>query len=58
MHGITLPEYRRGILEGAGRKLWHFNEGCVGYPLRNFAISKARPSDDELCSRCETLNGR
>jgi len=49
--------YRRGIEEKAGQKLWqkhwHFNEKCLSYPTRNFAVRKDRPSDSDLCSQCD-----
>jgi hypothetical protein len=54
MYGIRGQgrEYRRGIAEGIWQRLWHYHEECPSYPRRNFAIRKAKPSDDELCSRC------
>jgi hypothetical protein len=49
--------YRRGIEEKAGQnvwqKHWHFNEKCEAFPSRNFAVRTNKPSDDDLCSRCE-----
>lgn len=49
-------EYRRGVIKRAMGKLWHFNDQCVGYPTQTFAIRKDKPSDDELCARCEALS--
>lgn len=51
-----MAEYRRGIIKDGWQKLWHFHEACTSYPVRNFAVSKARPDDDELCSRCVSLS--
>ena len=52
-----MRDYRRGF-EGEGsqsqlQKLWHFNERCPSYPTRSFVIRMDRPSDDELCSKCQ-----
>lgn len=50
-------DYRRGIEDNGGpvlwQKLWHFNDKCEGYPTRSFVVRKDRPSDDDLCSKCE-----
>ena len=50
-------EYRRGLDMSKGQpqwqRLWHFNEACSGYPTRNFTSRKDKPSDDDLCSRCD-----
>jgi hypothetical protein len=55
--GAPVRDYRRGLDDKGGKmewqKLWHFNEKCKGYPTRAFAIRKDRPSDDDLCSRCQ-----
>jgi hypothetical protein len=56
--GWPVPNYRRGVEDKGGgqmqwQKLWHFNDKCDGYPTRNFATRKDRPSDDDLCSKCE-----
>lgn len=54
--GAPVRDYRRGIETKNGQtqiqKLWHFDDKCEGYPTRNFAVRKDRPSDDDLCSRC------
>ena len=54
--GLSVREYRRGIeLKGSTRlwqKLWHSDESCRSYPLRNYMIRKDLPPEDELCSRC------
>jgi hypothetical protein len=53
-----MSDYRRGIeLDGGNSKwqrLWHFNQRCDSYPARNFVIRRDRPSDDELCARCDS----
>jgi hypothetical protein len=50
-------EYRRGLdekkFEHTWQKLWHFNERCERYPTQNFMTRTDRPSDDELCARCD-----
>jgi hypothetical protein len=55
--GAPVGFYRRGMEYKDGQmqrqRLWHFNYKCDGYPTRNFIAQKDRPSDDELCSRCE-----
>jgi len=55
--GAPVRHYRRGIEDKDGRKqwqkLWHYNDKCEDYPTRNFMARNDRPSDDELCSRCE-----
>jgi len=58
--GALVRDYRRGIeCKGGGetllQRLWHFSDKCEGYPTRNFLIQKDRPSDDDLCSRCERV---
>jgi len=53
-----MREYRRGIAQGVWQKLWHYNEACPNYPLRNFAIRREKPSSDELCARCTTQAGQ
>jgi hypothetical protein len=57
--GAFVVEYRQGIELPSERsrssKPWHYDEKCEKYPTRNFAISKSRPSDDDLCSKCERL---
>lgn len=55
-------EYRRGIefngSQTVWQKLWHFSDKCEAYPTRNFVIRQDKPSDDDLCSRCnQTSNG-
>jgi hypothetical protein len=53
-------EYRRGIEEKDGRKvwqkLWHFHPDCPSYPAKGFAIKIVQPSDDDLCARCHGLD--
>jgi hypothetical protein len=51
-------EYRRGVELNTWQRLWHFNEHCQSFPTRAFAIRRDRPSDDELCARCCSLNAR
>ena len=55
--GSPIRDYRRGFEGQSGQsqlqKLWHFNEKCAAYPTRNFVIRKDRPSDDDLCSKCQ-----
>jgi hypothetical protein len=47
-------EYRRGIESNVWQKLWHFNENCRSYPTGAFALRKDKPSEDELCARCNS----
>ena len=51
-------DYRRGVADDAWQTLWHYHEDCPRYPSRNFAVSKKKPSDDDLCSRCASLSER
>jgi hypothetical protein len=50
-------DYRRGLEYKGGQKQWqkhwHFNDKCESYPTGAFIVRKDRPSDDDLCSRCE-----
>ena len=50
-----MRDYRRGKKNGAWSKLWHFNEQCDSYPVGTFAIRYDKPSEDELCARCDAL---
>jgi hypothetical protein len=54
---IKMTDYRRGLVEGkAGlvwQKLWHFSPQCDHYPTRNFEAQRDRPSDDDLCAKCQ-----
>ena len=54
--GEPVIEYRRGVIKRAMGKLWHFHDQCLGYPTQTFAIRKDKPSDDELCARCQALS--
>jgi len=47
-----VAEYRRGIVDDAWQRLWHFNDHCTNYPTRNFEVTRFRPSDDDLCAKC------
>ena len=55
--GAHVGIYRRGMEYKGGQmhrqRLWHFNSKCEGYPPRNFIARRDRPSDDELCGRCD-----
>lgn len=57
--GSSAPvrDYRRGLEYNGGQKqwqkLWHYSDKCEKYPTQAFIVRKDRPSDDELCSRCE-----
>lgn len=57
MSPIRSTDYRRGIQGGNWQRLWHFSKSCPSYPNRNFIVERTRPSDDDLCSRCESLSG-
>jgi hypothetical protein len=47
-----MTEYRRLCDFNGMQKLWHFHEACHAFPRRNFAIERAKPSDDEVCPQC------
>lgn len=49
-------EYRRGVELNVFQKLWHCNQACKSFPTRNFAVRRDKPSDDELCARCCSLD--
>jgi len=50
-----MVEYRRGIAKQRKNSLWHWHADCESYPAKTFAIRQDRPSDDDLCGRCQTL---
>jgi hypothetical protein len=53
-----MKEYRRGVVNGVWQKLWHFHPACPNYPEGAFALESAKPSDDDLCSHCDSLFAR
>jgi len=50
-----MVEYRRGVAGMRKNDLWHWAEECLSYPTRAFAISRDKPLEDDLCSRCAAL---
>ena len=46
-------EYRRGTASSRKNDLWHWNPDCLSYPSGAYLIRKDKPSDDDLCARCE-----
>lgn len=55
---LFLIEYRRGVGRKARNSLWHFHEDCQSFPTQTFAIRKDKPSDDDLCARCDGYAAR
>ena len=55
---VCVREYRRGFKDGIWQKLWHFEETCPNFPRRAFLIRNVKPSEDELCSRCDAAARR
>src|SRR5215218_10777481 len=51
----AMVHYRRGVLSQRKNDLWHFHPQCDSYPVRSFAITREKPSDDLLCGRCTSL---
>jgi hypothetical protein len=52
-----MTDYRRALQQNndgrwAWEALWHFNETCLEFPNRNFAVRQDRPLDGDLCSQC------
>jgi hypothetical protein len=47
---VVADEYRRQVRS----RIWHWRLSCRDYPVRNFEISKTKPTTGELCTRCAT----
>jgi hypothetical protein len=54
--GRFVSIYRRGFKDKVWDKFWHWHQRCEAYPSSNCIIKKDKPSDDELCSRCQILS--
>ena len=50
-----MTNYRRGFKGKDWEKCWHWKEQCEAYPTINCIIQNERPSDEELCQRCQEL---
>ena len=46
-------EYRRGVGSAKGNRFWHFHWNCELYPNTAYVLTTERPSDDELCAKCQ-----
>lgn len=51
-----MVDYRRGVASKRKNDLWHWHPDCDSYPMSTFVIRKDKPSDDDLCARCESLS--
>jgi hypothetical protein len=50
-HFMTIAfEYRRQ----PGDQIWHWQEACIQYPRRSFAIQRTKPAG-RLCMLCAAL---
>lgn len=48
-------EYRRGVPSSRKNDLWHWRLECRSFPTRSFQIRKDKPTDDDLCARCASV---
>ena len=51
-----MTSYRRGFKGQVWDRHWHWHVQCDAYPTINCVIQKERPSEDELCERCQLLS--
>jgi len=48
-----LMDYRRGVDRERRNNLWHFHWDCESYPNTAYSVRNDKPSDDDLCARCQ-----
>jgi hypothetical protein len=56
MWGRSVTSYRRGFKDKVWDKFWHWHQQCEAFPTTNCIIQKQKPSDDELCGKCQLLS--